>query len=483
MSDSRVIFEKSVKGRMGVALPKSDVPEISLADSISPELLRKSPAKLPEVSEPQVVRHYVNLSIKNHHVDKDFYPLGSCTMKYNPKINDALASLSGFANIHPHQPVENIQGALHIMFELEQMLLKITGMSEATLQPSAGSQGEFAGILIMKKYHEKNGEKRKYIIIPETAHGTNPASVSLGGFTPREVESDNRGRVDLEDLKSKLDHEVAGMMLTQPNTLGLFEDQIEEISEAVHNVGALMYMDGANMNAVVGLCKPADMGFDIIHINLHKTFSTPHGGGGPGSGPIAVVEKLAPFLPIPKLIKDENGKYNWTSEISDSIGRLHTFFGNFGILVRAYVYIRMLGDDGLKSMTRNAIINANYLKNKLKDAYNIPFTEGTLHEFVASGVTQKAKGVKALDIAKALLDYGFHAPTIYFPNNVPEAMMIEPTESETKATLDRFVEVMLEINDNINVNPDLVREAPIKTPVTRLDETKANRELDLRWTP
>ena len=483
MSDSRVIFEKSVKGRMGVALPKSDVPEISLADSISPELLRKSPAKLPEVSEPQVVRHYVNLSIKNHHVDKDFYPLGSCTMKYNPKINDALASLSGFANIHPHQPVESIQGALHIMFELEQMLLKITGMSEATLQPSAGSQGEFAGILIMKKYHEKNGEKRKYIIIPETAHGTNPASVSLGGFTPREVESDNRGRVDLEDLKSKLDHEVAGMMLTQPNTLGLFEDQIEEISEAVHNVGALMYMDGANMNAVVGLCKPADMGFDIIHINLHKTFSTPHGGGGPGSGPIAVVEKLAPFLPIPKLIKDENGKYNWTSEISDSIGRLHTFFGNFGILVRAYVYIRMLGDDGLKSMTRNAIINANYLKNKLKDAYNIPFTEGTLHEFVVSGDTQKAKGVKALDIAKALLDYGFHAPTIYFPNNVPEAMMIEPTESETKATLDRFVEVMLEINDNINVNPDLVREAPIKTPVTRLDETKANRELDLRWTP
>ena len=483
MSDSRVIFEKSVKGRMGVALPKSDVPEISLADSISPELLRKSPAKLPEVSEPQVVRHYVNLSIKNHHVDKDFYPLGSCTMKYNPKINDALASLSGFANIHPHQHVENVQGALHIMFELEQMLLKITGMSEATLQPSAGSQGEFAGILIMKKYHEKNGEKRKYIIIPETAHGTNPASVSLGGFTPREVESDNRGRVDLEDLKSKLDHEVAGMMLTQPNTLGLFEDQIEEISEAVHNVGALMYMDGANMNAVVGLCKPADMGFDIIHINLHKTFSTPHGGGGPGSGPIAVVEKLAPFLPIPKLIKDENGKYNWTSEISDSIGRLHTFFGNFGILVRAYVYIRMLGDGGLKSMTRNAIINANYLKNKLKDAYNIPFTEGTLHEFVVSGDTQKAKGVKALDIAKALLDYGFHAPTIYFPNNVPEAMMIEPTESETKATLDRFVEVMLEINDNINVNPDLIREAPITTPVTRLDETKANRELDLRWTP
>ena len=483
MSDSRVIFEKSVKGRMGIAIPTLDVPEGSLSDSIPPELLRETPANLPEVSEPQVVRHYVNLSVKNHHVDKDLYPLGSCTMKYNPKINDALASLPGFANIHPHQPVKNVQGALHIMYELEQMLLKITGMSAATLQPSAGSQGEFAGILIMKKYHEQNGENRKYIIIPETAHGTNPASVSLGGFKAREVKSDNRGRVDFEDLKSKLDDEVAGMMLTQPNTLGLFEDQIEAISEEVHKVGALMYMDGANMNAVVGLCKPAEMGFDIIHINLHKTFSTPHGGGGPGAGPIAVVEKLAPFLPIPKLIKDDNGKYNWISDLPDSIGRLHSFFGNFGILVRAYVYIKMLGDSGLKSMTRVAIINANYLKNKLKDAYNIPFTEGTLHEFVASGVLQKAKGVKALDIAKALLDYGFYAPTIYFPNNVPEAMMIEPTESETKETLDRFVSALLEINEKINSDPDLIRDAPMTTPVIRLDETKANRELDLRWTP
>ena len=483
MSDSRVIFEKSVKGRMGISMPRIDVPEVSLSDSIPPELLRETSANLPEVSEPQVVRHYVNLSVKNHHVDKDLYPLGSCTMKYNPKINDALASLPGFANIHPHQPVENVQGALHIMYELEQMLLKITGMSAATLQPSAGSQGEFSGLLIMKKYHEQNGENRKYIIIPETAHGTNPASVSLGGFKAREVKSDNRGRVDFEDLKSKLDDEVAGMMLTQPNTLGLFEDQIEVISEEVHKVGALMYMDGANMNAVVGLCKPAEMGFDIIHINLHKTFSTPHGGGGPGAGPIAVVEKLAPFLPIPKLIKDDNGKYNWISDLPDSIGRLHSFFGNFGILVRAYVYIKMLGDSGLKSMTRVAIINANYLKNKLKDAYNIPFTEGTLHEFVASGVFQKAKGVKALDIAKALLDYGFYAPTIYFPNNVPEAMMIEPTESETKETLDRFVSALLEINEKINSDPDLIRDAPMTTPVIRLDETKANRELDLRWTP
>ena len=483
MSDSRVIFEKSVKGRMGVSLPNSDVPETLITDTILPELLRDKPANLPEVSEPQVVRHYVNLSVKNHHVDRDFYPLGSCTMKYNPKINEALASLQGFTDIHPDQSPEKVQGALHIIYELEQMLLKITGMSETSLQLSAGSQGEFAGILIMKKYHKKNRENRKFIIFPETAHGTNPASVSLGGFKSREVKSDKRGRVDINDLKSKLDKEVAGMMLTQPNTLGLFEDQIDEIAGAVHQIGGLMYMDGANLNAVVGLCKPADMGFDILHINLHKTFSTPHGGGGPGSGPIAVVEQLVPFLPVPRLSKNKKGIYFWGSNYPETIGRLHSYFGNFSILVRAYVYIRMLGDNGLKLMTRNAIINANYLKHRLKGVFDIPFAEGSLHEFVASGVKQKTKGVKVLDIAKALLDYGFHAPTIYFPNNVPEAMMIEPTESETKETLDRFVDVMLEINEKINTDPDSIRQAPINTPVTRLDETKANRELDLKWTP
>ena len=483
MSDSRVIFEKSVKGRIGVSLPESDVPEIPFTDTISPELLRDKPAELPEVSEPQVVRHYVNLSVKNHHIDRDFYPLGSCTMKYNPKINDALASLPGFANIHPDQPAETVQGALHIMYELEQMLLKISGMSDATLQLCAGSQGEFAGLLIMKNYHEKNGENRKYIIIPETAHGTNPASVVLSGFEPREIKSDKRGRVDIEDLKSKLDKEVAGMMLTQPNTLGLFEDEIIEIAKEIHQVGGLMYMDGANLNAMVGLCRPADMNFDILHINLHKTFSTPHGGGGPGSGPIAVVEKLSEFLPVPRLKKNKEGFYSWETDYPESIGRFHSYFGNFAILVRAYVYIRMLGDKGLKAMTRNAIINANYLKHLLQQVYDIPFSEGTLHEFVASGVRQKEKGVKALDIAKALLDYGFHAPTIYFPNNVSEAMMIEPTESETKETLDRFAEVMLEINEKINTNPYTILQAPVNTPVNRLDETKANRELDLRWTP
>ena len=483
MSDSKVIFEKSIKGRKGASLPNIDVPEVKLSDGISADLLRDKLANLPEVSEPQVVRHYINLSLKNHHVDKDFYPLGSCTMKYNPKINDALSTLPGFQDIHPNQSDKKVQGTLHIMYELEQMLLKVTGMSEAILQPSAGSQGEFAGILIIKKYHKKNGENRRFIIIPETAHGTNPASVTLGGFEPLEVKSSERGRVDIDDLKSKLNGDVAGMMLTQPNTLGLFEDQIEDISSSVHNIGGLMYMDGANLNAVIGICKPVDMGFDILHINLHKTFSTPHGGGGPGAGPIAVVKKLTPFLPIPRLSKNIRGNYRWVSDYPESIGRLHTFYGNFGILIRAYVYMRMLGEEGLKAMTHNAIINANYLKHCIKDVYDIPFTEGTLHEFVASGIRQKEKGVKVIDIAKALLDYGFHAPTIYFPNNVPEAMMIEPTESETRETLDRFAEAMLEINKKINTDPEAIRKAPVHTPVSRLDETKANRELDLRWKP
>lgn len=483
MTDTKVIFEKSVPGRRGSSLPESHVPKLKLEDNIPTELIRKKPAELPELTEPEVVRHYVNLSVKNHHVDRDFYPLGSCTMKYNPKINDVLAALPGFAGIHPDQPVETVQGALHIIYELEQMLLKITGMSRATLQPSAGSQGEFVGILMMKKYHEKKGEDRKYIIIPETAHGTNPASVILGGYETRQVKSDDRGRVDIADLKSKLDKGAAGMMLTQPNTLGLFEDNILEISKMVHDAGGLMYMDGANLNALIGLCRPVDMGFDITHINLHKTFSTPHGGGGPGAGPIAVVDHLVPFLPRPMVKKDKDDNYDWDFNLPESIGRVHSYFGNFGILVRAYVYISMLGESGLKEMTRNAIINANYLKAKLSEKYDIPFSEGTMHEFVASGARQKARGVKVLDIAKALLDYGFHAPTIYFPMNVPEAMMIEPTESESKETLDRFADAMLEIDRLIDSDPELIRNAPSKTPVTRLDETKANREPDLRWKP
>ncbi len=476
-----IIFDKSVKGRMGVKLPASQVPSLELSENINTALLRETPAELPEITEPEVVRHFVNLSTKNHHVDKDFYPLGSCTMKYNPKINDVIASMPGLAGLHPDQPEETTQGALQLMYELEQMMKKITGMSRVTLQPSAGSQGEFVGILMMKKYHEKNGENRKYIIIPETAHGTNPASVILGGFKTRQVKSDNRGRVDIDDLKSLVDADVAGMMLTQPNTLGLFEDNIEEISSVIRGVGGLMYMDGANLNALVGLARSADMGFDITHINLHKTFSTPHGGGGPGAGPIGVVDKLIPFLPVPMIDKVDDG-YTLNFGTDNSIGRIHTFFGNFGILVRAYVYIRMLGEEGLRDMTKMAILNANYLKARLQDKYEVPFSEGTMHEFVTSGIKQKKRGIKVLDIAKSLLDYGYHAPTIYFPINIPEAMMIEPTESETKATLDSFADALLEIDERISTDPNSLKDAPITTPVRRLDETKANREPNLRWT-
>jgi len=478
---SDVIFNKSIPGRIGVHVPIPDVPDVALQENIDPHLLRDELAELPELTEPEIVRHYINLSTKNHHVDKDFYPLGSCTMKYNPKINDAIASLPGFAGLHPNQTEDSVQGALKLMHELEQMLLKITGMFRATLQPSAGSQGEFVGILMMKKYHEKNGEDRKFIIIPETAHGTNPASVILGGFKTRQVRSDTRGRIDIEDLKSKLDKDVAGMMLTQPNTLGLFEDNIQEISAMIHEVGGLMYMDGANLNALVGIARSADMGFDITHINLHKTFSTPHGGGGPGAGPIAVVEKLVPFLPVP-IIQKNDESFSLDFGISDSIGRIHSFFGNFGVLVRAYVYIRILGEEGVTEMTRKAILNANYLKVLIEDKFDIPFSEGIMHEFVASGKRQKERGAKVLDIAKALLDYGYHAPTIYFPINIPEAMMIEPTESETKETLDNFARALLDIDKQIDDDLEGLKDAPLSTHVKRLDETKANRELDLRWT-
>ena len=479
-NEETIIFEKSVEGRLGANLPNSEIPAIDLTENIDNSLLRDKAAELPEITEPQVVRHFINLSTKNHHVDKNFYPLGSCTMKYNPKINDSIASMAGFAGLHPNQSEDSTQGALKLMYELEQMLIKITGMSRVTLQPSAGSQGEFVGILIMRKFHEKNGENRKYIIIPETAHGTNPASVILGGFETRQVKSDERGRVDIEHLKSLVDSDVAGMMLTQPNTLGLFEDKIQEISSIIHDVGGLMYMDGANLNALVGLSRSADMGFDITHINLHKTFSTPHGGGGPGSGPIGVVERLVSFLPNPMVEKKED-KFFFSCNSNDTIGQIHTFFGNFGILVRAYIYISTLGDEGLKNMTKMAILNANYLKHKLMHKYDIPYPDGTLHEFVASCLDQKKRGVKVLDIAKSLLDYGFHAPTIYFPTNIPESMMIEPTESETKETLDSFAQTLIDINKKIDTNIDSLKSAPFKTPVTRLDETKANREPDLRW--
>ena len=478
---TKTIFDKSLPGKTGYILPKLDVPEIDISKHIDNKLLKKESFNMPELTEPEVVRHFINLSTKNHHVDKDFYPLGSCTMKYNPKINDILASLPGFSGMHPAQSDLSSQGSLEIMSLLEDYLLKITGMDAITLQPSAGSQGEFVGLLMIKKYHDDKSNDKDHIIIPETAHGTNPASVILAGYKTVKVGSDDRGRVDIDDLKSKINERTAGMMLTQPNTLGLYEDNILEITKLIHDVDGLMYMDGANLNALVGLCYPKSMGFDIVHINVHKTFSTPHGGGGPGAGPIAVVEKLDKYLPTPRIKQDAENKYYLDCSGKNTIGPIHSYYGNFGILVRAYIYISVLGEEGVKKMTRRAILNANYLKKRLKNHYDIPYSKGSMHEFVISGVKQKEKGVKVLDIAKMLLDYGYHAPTIYFPMNVPESMMIEPTESESKQTLDDFADTLIEIDELINKDPEILINAPYKTPVRRLDETRANREPVLKW--
>jgi len=477
----KTIFDKSSEGKTGYILPQLDVPNIPLDSYIDKKLLKQKPFNMPQLTEPEVVRHFVNLSTKNHHVDKDFYPLGSCTMKYNPKINDSIASMVGFSGMHPEQLIESSQGSLELMFLLQNMLLKITGMDAITLQPSAGSQGEFVGLLMIKRFHDQKNNDKDHIIIPETAHGTNPASVVLAGYKTVQVKTDDRGRVDIDDLKLKINSKTAGMMLTQPNTLGLYENEILTITSLIHEVDGLMYMDGANLNALVGLCYPKAMGFDIVHINLHKTFSTPHGGGGPGSGPIAVADKLAKYLPIPVVIKKTEDDYSLDFSLKDTIGPIHSYYGNFGILVRAYVYISILGEEGVKKMTRRAILNANYLKKRLVSHYDVPYSKGTMHEFVISGVKQKQRGAKVLDIAKMLLDYGYHAPTIYFPMNVPESMMIEPTESETKETLDEFAETLIEIDSLIDKDPSILTNAPYNTCIRRLDETKANREPVLRW--
>ena len=475
-----LIITKNKKNANYMDTPNHDVPELKLEDYLPKDLIRNKQANLPNVSEPEVVRHYIKLSSKNHHVDKDFYPLGSCTMKYNPKINDKIASESQFANIHPEQHLSTVQGHLELQYKLEKMLNNITGMARTTLQPSAGSQGEFVGLLIMQKYHQ-NKKNKKYIIIPESAHGTNPASVILAGFKVIQVGTNSKGCVDIDDLKSKVNDEVAGMMLTQPNTLGIFEKDIREITDIIHSVNGLIYMDGANLNALLGLSRPADMGFDIVHMNLHKTFSTPHGGGGPGAGPIGVVQKLAKHLPCPTVEKVGEEYVLSNNHSKDSIGRVHSFYGNIGVLVRAYCYIKTLGSSGLEEVSKNAIVNANYIKEKLKESYIVPFQLGTMHEFVISAKNQKDKGLKALDIAKIILDYGFHAPTIYFPINIPEAIMIEPTETESKETLDSFIGLMLDIDKKIEIEIDKLLESPINTPVRRLNETKANRELNLTW--
>ncbi|MCD6132137.1 MAG: aminomethyl-transferring glycine dehydrogenase subunit GcvPB [Candidatus Hydrothermae bacterium] len=475
----KLIFEKSKSGRIGYTLPAlSQREKVTL--NIPEKLLRSKEPELPEVSEVDVIRHFIHLSTLNYHIDKGFYPLGSCTMKYNPKVNDYAASLPGFTDVHPLQPEKTVQGALRLMKELEEYLAEISGMDAVSLQPAAGAHGEFTGIKIIRKYHETQGNPRKYVLIPDSAHGTNPASVTLSGYIAKTIKSNEKGLINLEELKANLNEEVAAFMVTNPNTLGLFEVEIMKIADMVHSVGALMYLDGANMNAFIGQIRPGDTGFDVMHFNLHKTFSTPHGGGGPGSGPVGVKKFLEPYLPIPRII-EKNGKLALSYDFPHSIGKIHSFYGNFLVMIKAYTYIRMLGKEHIRRVSEDAVINANYLRVKLQEHYDLPYKSICMHEFVLSGKFLKKYGVRTLDVAKRLLDYGFHAPTIYFPLIVPEALMIEPTETESKETLDAFVEAMTKIKEEAINNPDILHGAPHNTPVRRLNEALAAKQLKVKW--
>lgn len=483
----KLIYEKSRAGRRAEILPQVQVPCKEMSSLIPAQYLREKPPALPEVGELDAVRHFVRLSQLNHSIDTGFYPLGSCTMKYNPKVNDAMAALDGFRELHPHQPDEQIQGALEVLYKLEKAISAVVGLPHVTLQPAAGAHGEMTGLLLIKAYFEAKGEtQRRKVIVPDTAHGTNPATAALVGFDVVEIKSNEKGLVDLDALKAVLGPDTAGIMLTNPNTLGLFEEEIMEVQRLVHEAGGLLYYDGANLNAIMGIVRPGDMGFDVCHLNLHKTFSTPHGGGGPGGCAVACRDLLAPFLPKPVVAKkSENGKdkYFMDWERPQSIGKVKGFYGNFGILVRAYAYILAHGGNGLHQVSKDAILNANYLKVKLSRNFVVAHNQPCMHEFVLSGIKQKERGVNTLNFAKRMLDYGVHAPTVYFPLVVPEAMMIEPTETECKETLDRFIEIMTTIDKEIDEDKDLVLSAPIKTPVGRLDEAAAARKPNLRWSP
>jgi len=479
----KLIFDLSSDGSSGISLPDFDIPEIEISDVIPSELLRKSPLALPSVSEPDVVRHFVALSSKNHHIDKGLYPLGSCTMKYNPKINEDLARLPEFLNAHPLFPENAVQGTLSLLYELKELLCEIAGMDAVTLQPAAGAHGEFTALLMIRAFHKKNKRNPEKIILPDSAHGTNPASVIMAGYEVVQIKSNDRGLVDIDQLSAHCNDDLAAFMLTNPNTLGLFELEIQKIAHLVHDAGGLLYMDGANLNALLGFTRPGDMGFDVVHFNMHKTFSTPHGGGGPGAGALGVKSNLEPFLPVPVVNrkKDRKGDRLFFLDYKrpDSIGKVHSFYGNIANLIRAYCYIRTLGPQGLKEVSETAIVNASYLREKLKDMFELPYNGDTLHEFVLSGSRQKSRGVKTLDIAKRMLDFGVHAPTVYFPLIVQEALMIEPTETESKASLDNFIEVMRTIIDEIKSDPEKVKSAPHDTPVSRLNEAAAARELDI----
>ena len=473
----KLIFERSMKGKKAYTLPRWDGENVLDLDE---KYLGKLDLGLPEISEPELMRHYVNLSTMNHHVDKGFYPLGSCTMKYNPKINEYFAAAPGFADVHPYQNEDTVQGILEIYYDMDKMLSEISGMDKVSLLPVAGAHGEWTSLKTIRAYHEANGNPRKKVIIPDTAHGTNPASIASCGYEVVELKSTAEGLLDVDELREIFDEETAAVMITNPSTLGLFEKNIKEISEIVHSKGGLMYMDGANLNALLGIVKAGDLGFDVMHFNLHKTFSTPHGGGGPGSGPIGVKECLIPFLPVPEVIKDGE-TFKMSYDKPKSIGKVHSFYGNFGVILRAFVYLKMVGCDGLRRIGENALINANYIKKSLEDYYDLPYKQHCMHECVFSGESFGKYGVKTLDIAKRLLDFNFHAPTIYFPLLVHEAMMIEPTETEGKVELDRFIGVMKQIAEEAKNTPEIVKSAPQTTPLKRLNDALAAKKLDVRW--
>ncbi len=475
-----IIYELSVAGRRGAALPALDVPAAPLPD----QALLRDDLPLPEVSEVDVMRHYVRLSQLNYGVDLGMYPLGSCTMKYNPKMNEDAARLAGFAQVHPYQPEETVQGSLALMHGLQEALKAISGFSGVSLQPAAGAHGELTGVLMIRAYHLARGDgKRDIMLIPDSAHGTNPATTSMSGLTMVELKSDARGNVDLDDLRAHLSDRVAGMMLTSPSTLGLFDEHLLEISRLVHEAGGLMYGDGANMNALLGIAKPAELGFDVMHFNLHKTFATPHGGGGPGSGPVGASQALVEFMPGPVAVrKGDQGPFALAMP-PQSIGRVKAFYGHFGVMVRAYAYICMLGAEGLRQASEIAVLNANYLQSILKEVLPLPYDRTCMHEFVLRGQVEGAPDVRALDIAKRLIDFGLHPPTNYFPLIVPEALMIEPTETESKRSLDHFAEALIQIVEEARTDPELLHQAPHTAPVRRLDEVRAARQLVLRWQP
>jgi len=483
---ARTIFQKGAPGRRAFMCPELDVPEVDVGELLPERFRRSSPPRLPEVSEPEIVRHYVGISKRNFDLDSGFYPLGSCTMKHNPRLHERAAALPGHARLHPLQDAERSQGALELMWNLQEALAEVSGLPHVSLQPSAGSHGELAGVLLTRAYHEDRGETRLKVLTPDTAHGTNPATVTMAGLQVVKLATNADGGIDLNDLRAKADRDVACLMLTNPNTLGLFDPNIKEIADIVHDVGATLYYDGANLNAVMGLSRPGDMGFDIVHFNLHKSFTQPHGGGGPGSGPIAVSDRVAPYLPVPVVARDEDGAFRLDHDRPKTIGRLRGFQGNYGCFVRSYAYICSLGGDGLKDASEVAVLNANYLLARLRRLgveEHLPLAYGELcmHEFVLSGgPMKKALKIKTLDLAKRLLDYGFHPPTVYFPLLVDEALMVEPTETETRETLDGFAEAIAAILTEAADDPEIALHAPYSTPVRRLDEVGAAKHPVIR---